>query len=498
MPMNHPYQLAFRKGLQKIADLYDIQLEVYDTDWDMDSQDHFTNLAIKKDPDLIIHMNPRLYYSRGIYKKIYEAGIPVIASNMVPAEEDLPYILSWTGPDDWGMSRKLAGVFAQMMDYSGEYLLVQHHEGSSCNLARTWGIITELKKIAPDMICLEYASTGMSEEKTYRKTMEWMKKFGSRIKGIVTSDSLVVQRGVNQALMETGRDDIICVSHSSSPQAMEFIKRGILKATTYQSGIIDGIISMETAVDWFNGFEIPPVRYMPVHVITSRDVDSFIHKKNEFPLLEYSDYTKALKGGDRSGIRQFFQNLYEQIHSCSLVTIEFCRGVSIEIVSRLISTISEKGMSREEIFGTTNPSMLANYLFHQKSFEKTLEWLERVSADFCSVLNSELPARTPIDQIVAYVDTHFNQALSLKTLSYQFDLTAAYLGQIFKKETGKSFSVYLNEIRIEQAKKFLENRNLKEYEVAREVGYTDASYFYKIFKKQTGKNPSEYREGLKS
>ena len=498
MPMNHPYQLAFRKGLQKVADLHDIQLEVYDTDWDTDSQEHFTDLAIRKDPDLIIHMNPRLYYSRGVYKKIYEAGIPVIASNMVPAEEDLPYILSWTGPNDWGMSRTLAGKFAEFMDYSGAYVLVQHHDGSSCNLARTWGIITELKKIAPEMECLAHASTGMNEERTYRQTLEWLRSFGGRVKGIVSSDSLVVQRGVNRAVAEMNRNDIICVSHSSSPQALEFIRRGQLKATTYQSGIIDGTISMETAVDLFNGFEIPPVRYMPVHVITGEDVDSFLNKRNEFPSIEYAEYMKALKGGDRSGIDQFFQELYKEIHSCSLVTEEFCRGVSIEIVSRLISTISEKGMNREMILGSADPSMLSNYLFHQKSFEKTLDWLESISLEYCSALNTDLPARTPIKQIVDYVDTHFNNALSLKTLSYQFDLTAAYLGQLFNKATGKSFSVYLNEIRIEQAKRLLENRTLREYEVAREVGYTDASYFYKIFKKQTGKNPSEYREDRES
>ena len=48
MPMNHPYQLAFRKGLQKVADLHDIQLEVYDTDWDTDSQEHLYGSGYQK------------------------------------------------------------------------------------------------------------------------------------------------------------------------------------------------------------------------------------------------------------------------------------------------------------------------------------------------------------------------------------------------------------------------------------------------------------------
>ena len=84
--------------------------------------------------------------------------------------------------------------------------------------------------------------------------------------------------------------------------------------------------------------------------------------------------------------------------------------------------------------------------------------------------------------------------LSLKTLSFQFNLSAAYLGQLYKKETGENFSSQLNIIRVDQAKILLRNPLLKEYEIAKEVGYSDSSYFFRIFKKQTGMNPSEYRE----
>ena len=54
---------------------------------------------------------------------------------MIPADEDLPYILSWTGPDDWGMSRALARKFAELMEYKGAYALIQHYENTSCNFA---------------------------------------------------------------------------------------------------------------------------------------------------------------------------------------------------------------------------------------------------------------------------------------------------------------------------------------------------------------------------
>ena len=45
---------------------------------------------------------------------------------------------------------------------------------------------------------------------------------------------------------------------------------------------------------------------------------------------------------------------------------------------------------------------------------------------------------------------------------------------------------------MEKAKALLEQGNLKNYEVAEAVGYSDAHYFSSTFKKITGKTPTEY------
>jgi two-component system response regulator YesN len=67
---------------------------------------------------------------------------------------------------------------------------------------------------------------------------------------------------------------------------------------------------------------------------------------------------------------------------------------------------------------------------------------------------------------------------------------------MFKKELGKSFIDYLNDIRIEKAKGLLKDVKYKTYEVAEIVGISDAHYFSKLFKKHSGMTPSEYRETI--
>ena len=58
---------------------------------------------------------------------------------------------------------------------------------------------------------------------------------------------------------------------------------------------------------------------------------------------------------------------------------------------------------------------------------------------------------------------------------------------------GISFSEYLRNIRIEEAKKLLRNTDLKVFEIAMKVGFNDAGYFSKRFEDTVGMTPNEYR-----
>jgi two-component system response regulator YesN len=65
---------------------------------------------------------------------------------------------------------------------------------------------------------------------------------------------------------------------------------------------------------------------------------------------------------------------------------------------------------------------------------------------------------------------------------------------VFKKETGKTINQFITEIRIEKAKELLKDRQIKLYEIASLIGFSDANYFAKTFRKLEGINPSDFRE----
>ena len=77
-------------------------------------------------------------------------------------------------------------------------------------------------------------------------------------------------------------------------------------------------------------------------------------------------------------------------------------------------------------------------------------------------------------------------------VSKELYISTSHLMYLMKKELGRTFNDCLREVRIEMAKKLLKDPEIKVYEVAELVGYTDVKYFSRVFKRVTGVNPSDY------
>ena len=99
-----------------------------------------------------------------------------------------------------------------------------------------------------------------------------------------------------------------------------------------------------------------------------------------------------------------------------------------------------------------------------------------------------------MSRIIKYVDNHYEEEMSLKTLSQQFHFNPAYLGQLFKKTTGEMFSAYLNRVRIENAKRLLTETHMKAGDIAIKVGFSNVQYFSNVFHKLTGVYPTDYKK----
>ena len=97
-----------------------------------------------------------------------------------------------------------------------------------------------------------------------------------------------------------------------------------------------------------------------------------------------------------------------------------------------------------------------------------------------------------IERTIAYMDTHFNEDISLGDVAQEMELSQGYLSALFKDEMGISFVKYLTKLRVEKAKVLLDE-GYKVGDVSTMVGYIEYRYFCEVFKKHTGQTPNEYR-----
>ncbi|HUC94261.1 MAG TPA: response regulator [Paenibacillus sp.] len=103
-----------------------------------------------------------------------------------------------------------------------------------------------------------------------------------------------------------------------------------------------------------------------------------------------------------------------------------------------------------------------------------------------------------IEKCIAYIDSHYMEDLSLDEAARQLYFSSNYLSMLFKNHLGLTFTKYLSEVRLKKAVEMLENRDMKVYEIAAEIGYKDEKYFYRVFKTKFGVTPDEYRKQNKS
>lgn len=97
-------------------------------------------------------------------------------------------------------------------------------------------------------------------------------------------------------------------------------------------------------------------------------------------------------------------------------------------------------------------------------------------------------------QIIDYIQKNYSKRdLSLEEVANELGYSVSYISAILKKNN-TSFTKYLTDVRMEQAKILLANPNNKLLTIAIAVGYEDPYYFSHCFKKNNGVSPLEYRK----
>lgn len=226
-------------------------------------------------------------------------------------------------------------------------------------------------------------------------------------------------------------------------------------------------------------------------VISTKNVRTYLAELDFYPVDETKDIIDSFKANDEEGIYKNVDRFYS-----SLINNGALSKIHIqEATNRLLGTICKKCLG--------NSSIKSKYYNKIIVYERILKCntIDKIKCEVNGFLK-EIKRQTSfhtdnelIKSVILYIDKNYSDTeLSLAKVADEIFITPVYLSKLFKQETGVNFLDFIHKVRIDKAKNYLLDSNIKVYEVSLLVGYSNEKHFSKKFKKYVGKSPSEYRQ----
>ena len=121
-----------------------------------------------------------------------------------------------------------------------------------------------------------------------------------------------------------------------------------------------------------------------------------------------------------------------------------------------------------------------------------------------SILNVQTPTvqtklqdHVRIKLIFNHVIEHFQEDISLDEISALINMTPPSFCRYFKKQTGKTFTQFVNEFRITHACKLLSETSRQIADICFDCGFNNFAHFNNQFKRISSQTPSQYRAAFK-
>lgn len=130
-----------------------------------------------------------------------------------------------------------------------------------------------------------------------------------------------------------------------------------------------------------------------------------------------------------------------------------------------------------------------------RSVRELAGWCRQIRDEyFREFEKNEKKNSTVAEKVERYVMEHISEDFKREDIANALYFNPSYLSHIFKQEKGISLNRFINQLRIQEAKRLFDTTNLPVGNVAMDTGYYNFSYFSKQFKEMYHVTPSEYKK----
>ncbi len=232
------------------------------------------------------------------------------------------------------------------------------------------------------------------------------------------------------------------------------------------------------------------------------DYRLYLQREEQFVRTEYqSEFSKYvdIKNGDVEKVRANFKEIKKEYYKGKgvlsddpLRNTKYHFVVSAAMVTRMCV---ESGLPHNEAYTISDIYIQhADKCTDAVSVINLLEELHIYLATRMREFRKKTTCSIHIRRAIDYIYEHLDERITLKTLADREGLNTSYFSRLFTKETGDSVKKYIKKIKVNTAKRMLEEPTYSIEDISLSLGFSSQSAFTAVFKEFTNTTPAKYKQ----
>ena len=114
-------------------------------------------------------------------------------------------------------------------------------------------------------------------------------------------------------------------------------------------------------------------------------------------------------------------------------------------------------------------------------------------SQFSATLMAQISAKSPLNDLLAWLPDNLRRNLSVKSLAQRAAMSPRNFARLFQQEVGITPARYIEDLRLEAARRQIESEPMSFKEVALSCGFASAEILRRAFERRIGVTPRQYR-----
>jgi AraC-type DNA-binding domain-containing proteins len=227
-------------------------------------------------------------------------------------------------------------------------------------------------------------------------------------------------------------------------------------------------------------------------IIHFSDISTDNQQVYHYPVNHEKMIMNLLNNGSSDGVSKAVNALVTDVRSNENINTDNVKLIFNQLLGRVMEHLISHNFSVKNVFGE-------NYnIYQQLATKETIDevevWLTEIFDTIISYSeNRKVSDKKYIDKVLEYIHNNYKKDIDVNTMAQEIGISYSQLRRVFVEELGVNLVSYVNNLRIEEAKRVLVDSDKSIYDIALSLGYNNDQSFNRFFKKFEGITPGEFR-----